>query len=239
MDTQTITGFANLLVGGVVGVLLVMFKKYAEEKGKHLATKEDHAEVLKQMQDTTTSVQRIETEYSGAKAYRAAMGQQDFITQNFGLLQEQLKAQTEAVERIKTALQREVEIFKTDLQWQQQIAVARLGALRAFWALTETLQFHGDAELDIDRRKEIATRLTDWYYRDGNAMLVSFWLSAHVLLVRDMLLDGDTAGTIRRVLSGARTTLKEYIGVYSTEDVQTPIAELKAQIKAKYGAQPG
>jgi gas vesicle protein len=221
-----ITGFANLLVGCVIGVLLVMLKKYAEEKGRHLATKEDHAAILKQLNDTTTSIQRIETEYSGAKAYGAAMGQQLAIKQNFDDLQDQLKAQTEAVERIKS-----------DVQWQQQIAGARLTTLRAFWALTETTQFHRGAELNIDERQELAKKLTDWYYQEGNAMLVPFWLSAHVLLVRDMLLDGDMAATIRRVLSGARTTLKEYIGVYSTEDVQTPIAELKAQIKAKYAAE--
>ena len=231
-----ITGFANLLVGCGIGILLVMFKKYAEEKGKHFATKEDHAETLKQLKDTTTSVQRIETEYADVKAYREAMGQQLATKQNFAELQDQLKAQTKAVEIIKADFLREIEVFKTDLQWQQQIAGARLTALRALWALTEAMRFHLGIELNIDQRQELAKKLTDWYYQEGNGMLLPLGLSAHLLLARDMLLGDDAVAVILRVVSGARTTFKEQIGVYSKEEAQTPIAELQAQLKAKYAA---
>lgn len=228
--------YINLFVGAVITGLLLMFRAYATEKGKHLATKEDHDETLKQLKNTTTLVQRIETEHADEKAYRETLGQQLATKQNFADLQDQLKAQTIAVEKVKADFLREIEVFKANLQWQQQIAGARLGALRAFWELTETLRFRTGTELNTDQRKELATKVTDWYYQEGNGMLLSIGLSAHLLLVRDMLIGDDTVGVIQRVVSGARTSLKEQIGVYSREDAQTSIAALQAQLKADYAA---
>jgi hypothetical protein len=235
MSVETIS-YINLFVGAVIAGLLLMFRTYAAEKGKHLATKEDHDETLKQLKDTKTLVLQMETEQAQERGYRETLGQQLATKQNFAELQAQLKAQTIAVETIKADFLREIEVFKADLQWQQQIAGARLAALRALWALTETLRFHTEAELSIAQRKELATKLTDWYYRDGNGMLLPIGLSAHLLLVRKMLIGDDAVAAIQRVVSGVRTSLKEQIGVYSREDAQISIADLQTQLKAKYAA---
>ncbi len=48
------------------------------------------------------------------------------------------------------------------------------------------MRFDADAEFDSDRRGEMARSLTDWYYRDGNGMLLPLEQSAFFLLVRDM-----------------------------------------------------
>ena len=121
-------------------------------------------------------------------------------------------------------LNRSIELFKSQLEFRKQTAVAREAAYRRLWALTQIFSPSIRTDLPTEHRDEVALSLRSWYYTDGNGIYLSRTAADLFFKARDLLKQPDEdADRIRHAFSALRTQMKLDVGVYDTADAQTQI----------------
>ena len=220
-------GLLGGFLGGAGGIFAFFRKDYFAELGKIRARDEqiaaivDEARKIKQIQD--------EVALKTAKEFflQQTKGVQLATTQNFSQLQQQLKDQTTLTEGIKRDVQIGLENVKSDLQWRLQIATARLETYRRLWQETRYL----DGLVKSNSWGDISQRLSNFYYDQGNAMLLDTKIVAHFQL----LLNKDISVHVKKLaLSRLRTIIKTDLGVYSEADADTPISVIVDKLREQY-----
>jgi hypothetical protein len=104
----------------------------------------------------------------------------------------------------------------------QELALARAGLLLerqllAFGSLLPLTEYGSEdkpKDLPLDERRELAKRMTDWYYHEGSGLLLSGRSIGQFVAARKALEDPNaTPKEIRDALSLLRTDLKIELGV--------------------------
>lgn len=116
-------------------------------------------------------------------------------------------------------LNRKLEQYKIALEegisTRVRIAERRLPSYRKLWEITQPTTKARDAALSMEDRKELYTRLCNWYYEEGNGIFLSNKTRELYLDAREKLIRDDTSSDdITDYFSTLRSEIKSEIGIY-------------------------
>jgi hypothetical protein len=107
-----------------------------------------------------------------------------------------------------------------------------LETYRRLWQETRDL----DKLAESNSWRDISKRLSDFYFDQGNAMLLDTKIVAHFQL----LLRNDISADVKKLaLSRLRTIIKTNLGVYSEDDADTPIKVIVDKLREQYEKKAG
>lgn len=99
----------------------------------------------------------------------------------------------------------------------EAIVEQRISAYKSLWETTQVVKFARREEILLDEKQELAEKLSQWYYKDGAAMFLSFKASKLYGEAREVLREDSTASfkEIQQTFSSLRTQLKNDLKIYS------------------------
>lgn len=174
-------------------------------------------------------------------AYLKKLGEQRAQNEIFDKLLKQLVIQTDATEKIKGNIAKEVatsterirgELAKDlatfestlteNVQFKTEILLPRLEAYKSLWAMTYIVRPTREEPITDAEKIQFTEEMTAWYYKLGNGIFLSLeagslWRQAR----RSLATEDDEA--IKESFKTLRTQIKLDIKVYGTEEAGTEI----------------
>ena len=210
------------LAGAGIGAAI---GSYLKRKGENYATKEDSAELLRQVRETTEATEAAKlpfaqelASFTGVlnttlaarlKAYEA-----DLQLDSGKALSSFTESAREVVAEKLAALTSQLH---EDLYYKTEILPPRLEAYRRLWALTSVVRPSRNDHLTNDERRELRNALTNWYYDNGDGICLSLAAGRAWRDARNCLLE-DPDEKIRDTFSSLKTQLKADIKVYGERE---------------------
>ncbi len=106
----------------------------------------------------------------------------------------------------------------------EAIVEQRITAYKKLWEATQMVQYARMEEISEAEKVALSDKLSEWYYKDGGAMFLSFKASKLYGEAKEILLDAESDfRTIKNAFSALRAQLKSDLKIYTEaeENMQT------------------
>jgi hypothetical protein len=103
------------------------------------------------------------------------------------------------------------------------ISLQRVDAYKKLWELLEAVKASDKAEIPKSEKKRLAVALTDWYYKDGGGLFLSYAAAGQCFAARRLLKAHAASADIREGFSKLRSQLKYDCGIQSRREKKRPL----------------
>ena len=170
-----------LVIASIGAALGAGLGSYLKKKGETYATKEDFAELLRQVQVTVKATEETKLPFAKELSSFRESIRATFSNEVEGyktkLQLTSAKELASFTENIRATVSTELETIKSQLQedlyYKTQILAPRLEAYKQLWALTYVVRPTREGSLTMEEKTALRDRLTSWYYESGNGICLS------------------------------------------------------------------
>jgi hypothetical protein len=213
-----------VLVLAIVGAALgAGFGSYLKRKFENYATKEDFADLLRQVQATAKATEEAKLPFlkdlaSFTESFKATLTA-DLEAHKASLQLASAKDLASFTERISTELETLKSQLQEDLYYRTQILSPRLEAYKRLWALTYPARPTRTDSLTKEEKRALRDALTRWYYENGDGICLSLEAGRMWRSARNSL-EEQADKKIKDEFSSLKTQLKKDIKVYGEREAE-------------------
>ena len=100
----------------------------------------------------------------------------------------------------------------------EAIAEQRIKSYQGLWEISRTAEYSRTDQIPQEARKSMGKKLSDWYYKNGGAMFLSFQATKKYGSAKEILSDPKSElREIQDAFSALRTQLKSDLRIYTID----------------------
>ncbi|MEL6866167.1 MAG: hypothetical protein AAFP19_17190 [Bacteroidota bacterium] len=108
----------------------------------------------------------------------------------------------------------------------ETITAQRVKAYQRLWEATKVAEFAREQEISETEKKDLSNKLTEWYYKDGGAMFLSFDATKSYGKAKEVLVNPQSSlYEVKKAFSDIRTQLKKDLKVYTAEEEKKQVID--------------